>query len=113
MFESFLLRLLFCVGNLVLFGYLEQQLSIGIVASGIISFALFRSCSSWLPLMLFAIEFALFQTGYKYYSYLPFFLIEIIALITNPVGDETPKVKKWRPYEQEIRWYLLRKGIWN
>ena len=57
MFESSVFRLVASVAFAVLFAYLEQQVSLGILASALLTFVLFRQkCQRWLALVLFLSE---------------------------------------------------------
>ena len=107
MFESSFAR---CLGGgafFVLFCYLEHQLQLGIVAAGLLAFVLFRKrCFRWLTVVLFAVEVGLLHADQKYYSFLPFLALEMIAVCCNPVGDPTV-IKQWRPFEKEIRQFLM------
>lgn len=109
MFESSFLRLVASVAFAILFAYLEQQVSLGILASGLLTFLLFRQkCQRWLALMLFLTELGLLYYAHmKYISFLSFLCLEVITLFCNPVGDPT-KIQGWRPYEKEIRTFLLK-----
>ena len=109
MFESSFFRLVASIAFAVLFAYLEQQVSLGILASALLTFVLFRQqCQRWLALVLFLSEVGLlYYAQMKYISFLSFLCLEMITLFCNPVGDPT-KIQGWRPYEKEIRTFLLK-----
>jgi len=107
MFESFVARCLGGVSFFLLFSYLEHQLSLGVVAAGLLALVLWRQrCWRWFAALLFAAEVYLLHTDRKYYSFLPFLLLELVAICCNPVPDPTV-IKQWRPYEKEIRQFLM------
>lgn len=109
MFESSVFRLVASVAFAVLFAYLEQQVSLGILASALLTFVLFRQkCQRWLALVLFLSEVGLlYYAQQKYISFLSFLCLEMITLFCNPVGDPA-KIQGWRPYEKEIRAFLMK-----
>ena len=109
MFESSLFRLVASIAFAVLFAYLEQQVSLGILASALLTFVLFRQrCQRWLALLLFLSEVGLlYYAQMKYISFLSFLCLEMITLFCNPVSDPT-KIQGWRPYEKEIRAFLMK-----
>jgi hypothetical protein len=109
MFESAVARLLTSGAFLVIFAFLEHELKLGIIASGLLTFLLVRKqCQRWLSLALFLAELGLlYYAEMKYASFLPFMLLELVCLLCNPVGDVS-KIKGWRPYEREIRQFLIK-----
>jgi hypothetical protein len=100
------LRIVVAFAFLVSFSYLEHQTGLGIVVSAGVSLFLFIKCRSWLSLTLLAIEYCLFYSGYKYYSYLPFVLLEVTVVTIIPLGSDDSKIKHWKPYEEEIRYEI-------
>ena len=108
MFESTAARSFTSGAFLVFFAYLEHELKLGVVASGLLTFMLVRKrCQRWLSLALFLCEVGLlYYAEMKYASFLPFLLLELVCLLCNPVGDVS-KINGWRPYEREIRQFLM------
>lgn len=108
MFESAVVRSLTSAVFLVFFAYLEHELKLGIVAAGLLTFLLVRKrCKRWLSIALFLSELGLlYYAKMKYASFLPFLLLELVCILCNPVGDVS-KINGWRPYEREIRQFLM------
>ena len=107
MFEFLLVRLFTGTAAMILFSYFEHVYECGIAVSVILTMTNFSKGRNIVSILLLTAQFFLRICGYRYHSYIIFLLGICSFILFHRHTDET-RIHHWRPYEREIRSFLLK-----
>lgn len=95
-----------CVGSFFLFGYIDQMYEVGYVVTALASLYLYTLGFKYFAPLMFVVEIATRFTEIKLLTYWSFVILVAALMFTDSTVEDDTKVKL-RPYEKEIRKFLM------